>query len=63
MGATIRASFSGQVFARYQATERGDTRQLALTQDVFKETLRLYPPIAFFLTKRRSRAAACATSR
>jgi cytochrome P450 len=29
--------------------EFGDTRQLALTQDVFKETLRLYPPIAFYL--------------
>lgn len=27
----------------------GDTRQLALTHDVFRETLRLYPPIAFYL--------------
>lgn len=29
--------------------EFGDTRQLALVQNVFKETLRLYPPIAFYL--------------
>lgn len=29
--------------------EYGDTRQLSLTQDVFRETLRLYPPIAFYL--------------
>jgi cytochrome P450 len=27
----------------------GDTRQLPLVQDVFRETLRLYPPIAFYL--------------
>lgn len=27
----------------------GDTRTLTLTQNVFKETLRLYPPIAFYL--------------
>jgi cytochrome P450 len=27
----------------------GDTRQLPLTHDVLKETLRLYPPIAFYL--------------
>lgn len=27
----------------------GDTRQLALTHDVFRETLRLYPPIPFYL--------------
>lgn len=27
----------------------GDTRQLSLTHDVFRETLRLYPPIAFYL--------------
>ncbi|MBL8335363.1 MAG: cytochrome P450 [Rhodoferax sp.] len=32
-----------------RAPEFGDTRHLALTQDVFKETLRLYPPIAFYL--------------
>lgn len=29
--------------------EYGDTRQLALTHDVFRETLRLYPPISFYL--------------
>lgn len=29
--------------------EFGETRHLALTHDVFKETLRLYPPIAFYL--------------
>jgi cytochrome P450 len=26
----------------------GDVRRLALTRDVFRETLRLYPPVAFF---------------
>jgi cytochrome P450 len=35
----------------------GDTRQLALTQAVFRETLRLYPPISFYL--RESAAPAC----
>ena len=29
--------------------EFGDTRQLGLTHNVFKETLRLYPPIAFYV--------------
>jgi cytochrome P450 len=36
--------------------EFGDTRLLGTTQAVFKETLRLYPPIAFYL-----REAACPT--
>ena len=35
----------------------GDTRHLALTHNVFKETLRLYPPIAFYL--RESAGATC----
>jgi cytochrome P450 len=29
--------------------EYGDTRQLSLTHNAFRETLRLYPPIAFYL--------------
>lgn len=32
-----------------RAPEFGDTRQLTLTHDVFRETLRLYPPIPFYL--------------
>lgn len=35
----------------------GDTRQLALTHDVFRETLRLYPPIPFYL--RQAAQPAC----
>ncbi|MBC7470855.1 MAG: cytochrome P450 [Ramlibacter sp.] len=37
--------------------EFGDTRHLARTHDVFRETLRLYPPIAFYL--REAGAADC----
>ena len=39
------------------APQFGDTRHLALTHNVFKETLRLYPPIAFYL--RESAGANC----
>ena len=35
----------------------GDTRQLALTHDVFRETLRLYPPSPFYL--RQAAQPAC----
>jgi cytochrome P450 len=41
-----------------RAPEFGDTRHLALTQDVFKETLRLYPPIAFYL-REAAQAGGC----
>jgi cytochrome P450 len=37
--------------------EYGDTRQLSLTHNVFRETLRLYPPIAFYL--REAAQATC----
>jgi cytochrome P450 len=36
----------------------GETRHLPLTHDVFKETLRLYPPIAFYL-REAAQAGGC----
>jgi cytochrome P450 len=47
----LQAQVSQEVHSAWgeRMPEFGDTRQLALTQDVFKETLRLYPPIAFYL--------------
>jgi cytochrome P450 len=39
------------------APEFGDTRRLSLTHDVFRETLRLYPPIAFYM--RQAAEATC----
>jgi cytochrome P450 len=47
----LQTQLREQIEAMWQGREPayGDTRQLTLVHDVFRETLRLYPPIAFYL--------------